>query len=125
MKNPFGRSLAGKLRLSSLAVVVPLLILAGIIVYQTWAVRPQEALRDSLELAVEGSHQMDDFLVRTGKVLVALAHVPEIEDIKADEATSMLQNLSRHFPERIPFFCFNLTIFITKISVRILTSRFV
>lgn len=99
MRNPFGGSIAGQLRLYSLALLLPLTILGGIILYQAWVTRPQMALENAAEMAREGSHQVDAFMTRTGAVLAALAHLREGQGLRVGEATQILQELNDQFPE--------------------------
>ncbi len=99
MRNPFGRNIAGRLRLFGIAVMFPMMVLGAMLLYDYWVVMPRAAMSDAREAAAEGTHQLDDFVLRTGKVLTALAHAPQVENPQPNQLNLFLEHISRQYPE--------------------------
>jgi putative nucleotidyltransferase with HDIG domain len=105
MRNLFTGSLAGRLVLYALAILLPpFLAQGGVLFYEYRVAKPQAALDQALAQAEEGAEQLDDFMSRTGKVLLTLAHLPQVEGFQVEAVTPLLQELNQHYPEYEDFF---------------------
>lgn len=104
MRNPFGYSITGRLRLYGLTVLVPLFVLAGVILYHYWVVMPEEALDKARRESREWSLMMDDFFARTRSVLLTVSNLPQVTNARPEEATPLLRELAAVYPEYKSFF---------------------
>ncbi len=82
-----------------LALILPVLVFGGLLLYDYWVVMPDAAANAAVNTATESSHQLDDFVLRTEKVLTALAHARAIEDLQVAEASSYLRHVIPQFDE--------------------------
>ncbi|MDO8691457.1 MAG: hypothetical protein Q7R39_15870, partial [Dehalococcoidia bacterium] len=80
-------------------MILPLLVLAGLLLYDYWVVMPDAAASVAVDTATEATHQFNDFILRSDKVLTALAHAPAIENLQVAEANSYLRHVVAQFPE--------------------------